>query len=137
MEQPSFQVCSHRNALDTNGSLWIIGKKGLDEAYRSRLNLFVYIKGEALNNKKEGVSCQSLKGFGLLFDSVSGILKMDDMSGRNENQKTNLAVNRAINLYIQSRKEKVPDFTKRFFSLKGALRLNKKAFGTDLYKSPR
>lgn len=61
---------------------------------------------------------------------------MDDISGRNENQKTNLAVNRAIGLYIQSRKEMVPGFSKRFFSLKGALRLNRKAFGTDLYKAP-
>ena len=61
---------------------------------------------------------------------------MDDMTQRIENPRFDLAVNRAIEAYIQSRKEKVPDFSRKFFSGKGAFRLNKKAFGSDLYKAP-
>lgn len=61
---------------------------------------------------------------------------MDQISRHNETQNTDFAVNRAISHYIRSRKDKVPDFSKNFFSLKGALKLNKKAFGADLYKAP-
>ena len=61
---------------------------------------------------------------------------MDDMTQRIENPRIDLAVNRAIEAYIRSRKEKVPDFSRKFFSGKGAFRLNKKAFGSDLYKAP-
>ena len=47
-----------------------------------------------------------------------------------------LAVDKAIQKYIQSRKEKVPGFVKRHFSFPGTLELNKKAIGSDLYKAP-
>jgi hypothetical protein len=53
-----------------------------------------------------------------------------------ENNKTDIAVDRAIGNYIRSRKEDVPSFTRKYFSFKGALRLNKKALGSDLYKTP-
>jgi hypothetical protein len=46
-----------------------------------------------------------------------------------------IAVNKAIQKYIESRKEKVPGFVKRHFSVPGALGLNKKAIGSDLYKA--
>ena len=53
-----------------------------------------------------------------------------------ENNKTDLAVDRAIGRYIRSRKEKVPSFTRKYFAFKGALKLNRKALGGDLYKTP-
>ena len=61
---------------------------------------------------------------------------MDEINPHDENQKTDLAVDRAISNYIRSRKEKVPKFSNKFFSLKGALKVNKRAFGSDLYKAP-
>jgi hypothetical protein len=61
---------------------------------------------------------------------------MDDTHPADKNQKTDLAVDRAIRNYIRARKEKVPEFSKKFFSLKGSLQVNKKAFGSDLYKAP-
>ena len=61
---------------------------------------------------------------------------MDDTNPQDENQKTGLAVDRAISNYIRSRKEKVPKFSKKFFSFKGSLKVNKRAFGSDLYKAP-
>ena len=53
-----------------------------------------------------------------------------------EKTKITKAVDTAINHYIQSRKEKIPSFVKRFFSFKGSLSLHKKAIGKDLYRSP-
>ena len=47
-----------------------------------------------------------------------------------------IAVNKATKKYIESRKERVPGFVKRHFSVPGALGLNKKAIGSDLYKAP-
>jgi hypothetical protein len=61
---------------------------------------------------------------------------MDDISPQDKNQKTDLAVDRAISNYIRSRKGKVPEFSNKFFSLKGALKVNKRAFGSDLFKAP-
>lgn len=52
------------------------------------------------------------------------------------NYKPDLVVERAIGSYIKSRREKVPDFVRQHFSFKGAVRLNRKAFGSDLYKVP-
>jgi hypothetical protein len=46
------------------------------------------------------------------------------------------AIDRAIEKYIADRKEKVPRFVQTHFSFAGALRLNRKAFGTDLLKAP-
>lgn len=47
-----------------------------------------------------------------------------------------LAVDRAIDNYIKKRREKVPAFVKKHFFFTGALRINKKVFGSDLYKTP-
>jgi hypothetical protein len=46
------------------------------------------------------------------------------------------AVDRAIEIYIADRKEKVPGFVQTHFSIAGAFRLNRKALGTDLLKAP-
>lgn len=46
------------------------------------------------------------------------------------------AVDAGIDIYIQSRKAKVPAFVAKHFSLKGALKLHRKALGKDLYKAP-
>ena len=61
---------------------------------------------------------------------------MNQTVQNHENYEADLAVARAIGAYIESRKEEVPHFVKRHFSFKGAVRLNKKAFGSDLYKVP-
>lgn len=58
------------------------------------------------------------------------------MDEKNENINSHVAVNRAIRRYIKVRKEKVPAFAKKYFSLRGALGLNRKALGADLYKGP-
>ena len=55
---------------------------------------------------------------------------------QNENNTEYDAVNRAIGTYIEARKEKVPLFVKKHFSIRGALDLNRKALGSDLYKAP-
>jgi hypothetical protein len=54
----------------------------------------------------------------------------------NSNLETERGFQRAVNDYTKARKAKVPHFAKEYFSFKGALRLNSKAFGTDLYKAP-
>jgi hypothetical protein len=46
------------------------------------------------------------------------------------------AVDRAIEVYIAARKEKVPGFVRTHFSMAGAFKLNRKALGTDLIKTP-
>jgi len=46
------------------------------------------------------------------------------------------AVERAVHQYINTRREKIPSFVHRYFSFRGALKLNKKALGSDLYKTP-
>ncbi len=46
------------------------------------------------------------------------------------------AFDEAVTNYIRSRRERVPEFVNHYFSFRGALRLNQKAFGTDLYKVP-
>lgn len=48
----------------------------------------------------------------------------------------NQAVEDGISRYIGARKVKVPTFVAEHFSLKGALKLHKKALGKDLYKGP-
>ena len=62
--------------------------------------------------------------------------EMDTMIQSNERHNSDLAADRAIGNYIKKRKEKVPDFVKKHFSFKGALRLNKNVLGSDLYKAP-
>ncbi len=46
------------------------------------------------------------------------------------------AFEKAVADYIQSRRRRVPEFVRKHFSFKGTLRINKKAFGEDLYKAP-
>jgi hypothetical protein len=46
------------------------------------------------------------------------------------------AIDRAIEIYIATRKEKVPAFVHTHFSIAGAFKLNRKALGTDLIKTP-
>ncbi|MDZ7332370.1 MAG: hypothetical protein ONB13_05730 [candidate division KSB1 bacterium] len=54
----------------------------------------------------------------------------------NNHELISRAIDRAIDQYIQSRREKVPKFVNKHFSLRGALRLHKKVIGSDLYKGP-
>jgi hypothetical protein len=54
----------------------------------------------------------------------------------NNNNDSQIAVDRAIRSYIQARQDKVPEFAKRFFSFRGAFGVNRKALGADLYKGP-
>ena len=61
---------------------------------------------------------------------------MSEIIQKEEVDRAELAVDKAIRKYIESRKEKVPAFVKRHFSFPGTLRLNKKAIGSDLYKAP-
>lgn len=46
------------------------------------------------------------------------------------------AVKRGIDRYIESRKARVPGFVEKYFSVRGALRLHRKALGRDLYRAP-
>ena len=61
---------------------------------------------------------------------------MSELIQKEEMPQAQVAVNKAIQKYIESRKEKVPGFVKRYFSFPGTLGLNKKAIGSDLYKAP-
>ncbi len=61
---------------------------------------------------------------------------MNDNISKIEFKKIDQSVNRAIDNYIESCQAKIPEFVNKYFSLKGALKLNKKALGSDLYKSP-
>ncbi|MGD8986109.1 MAG: hypothetical protein PVI53_18930 [Desulfobacteraceae bacterium] len=61
---------------------------------------------------------------------------MNQTVQNHENYEADLAVERAIGAYIESRKERIPHFVRKHFSFKGAIRLNRKAFGSDLYKVP-
>jgi hypothetical protein len=61
---------------------------------------------------------------------------MNDNISKIEFKKIDQSINRAIDNYIESRQAKIPEFVNKYFSLKGALKLNKKALGSDLYKSP-
>lgn len=54
----------------------------------------------------------------------------------NDNNDSQIAIERAISGYIQARQEKVSEFAKKYFSFRGALRLNRKAFGADIFKGP-
>ena len=46
------------------------------------------------------------------------------------------AIDRAIESYLQARRQKIPEFVRSHFSLAGALKINKKALGADLIKAP-
>jgi hypothetical protein len=61
---------------------------------------------------------------------------MNQTVQNHENPEADLAVERAIGAYITLRKEMVPHFVRKHFSFRGAVRLNRKAFSSDLYKVP-
>jgi uncharacterized protein DUF6635 len=61
---------------------------------------------------------------------------MTEMNQKKDLDWAEIAVNRAIKKYIDSRKDKIPGFVKKHFSFPGALALNRKAIGSDLYKAP-
>ncbi len=61
---------------------------------------------------------------------------MNNMSIEIAGDESLLAFEEAVANYIRSRKERVPEFINKYFSFRGALGLNKKAFGADLYKAP-
>ncbi len=46
------------------------------------------------------------------------------------------AFNRAVRNYIDARRKKVPEFVQTYFSFSGAVKINRKAFGKDLFKAP-
>lgn len=58
-------------------------------------------------------------------------MNIENMGGDSQ-----LTFNNAVSNYIHSRKVKVPEFVEKHFSFKGALQLNRKAFGSDIYKTP-
>ncbi len=51
-------------------------------------------------------------------------------------KKVSLAVDHGIKQYIESRRQRVPEFSRKHFSLKGALKLHKHAVGMDILKAP-
>ncbi len=61
---------------------------------------------------------------------------MKDNTSKTELKQVDQAINRAIDKYIESRRAKIPEFVNKYFSVKGALKLHKKAISSDLYKSP-
>ncbi|MBD3291076.1 hypothetical protein GF337_19870 [candidate division KSB1 bacterium] len=46
------------------------------------------------------------------------------------------SIDAAMQKYIESRYEKIPEFVSQYFSIRGAFRINKKALGADLVKGP-
>jgi hypothetical protein len=61
---------------------------------------------------------------------------LNALNSEDANNGVAAAVEEAFANYIRSRKKRVPEFIDAYFSFKGALRLNTKAFGADLYKTP-
>lgn len=53
-----------------------------------------------------------------------------------EQQLITAAVEAGANQYFQSRRERVPEFVRKVYSTKGALRTSRKAFGWDLIRAP-
>lgn len=61
---------------------------------------------------------------------------MKDNISRTELRQVDHAINNAIDHYIESRRAKIPEFINKYFSVKNAIKLHKKALGSDLYKGP-
>jgi len=61
---------------------------------------------------------------------------MKDGISKTELRQVDQAINRAIDRYIEARREKIAEFVNKYFSIKGALKLHRKALSSDLYKSP-
>ena len=61
---------------------------------------------------------------------------MTEIMPKEEVDRAEIAIDKAIQRYIESRKEKVPRFARENFSFPGALALHRKAIGSDIYKAP-
>ncbi len=61
---------------------------------------------------------------------------MKEDNSKTDSMQVDQAINRAIDKYIESRHAKIAEFVKKHFSVKGALKIHKKALGSDLYKGP-
>lgn len=61
---------------------------------------------------------------------------MENNISKIELKQIDHSINSAIDHYIESRRAKIPEFVNQYFSVKGALKLHKKALSSDLYKSP-
>lgn len=61
---------------------------------------------------------------------------MKDGISKTELRQVDQAINRAIDRYIEARRAKIAEFVNKYFSIKGALKLHRKALSSDLYKSP-
>ncbi len=74
------------------------------------------------------------------FDERSGELTVgsQDMVHdiRGEADGLQPVIDRAIEKYLQARRQKIPEFVRTHFSLAGALKINRKALGADLIKAP-
>ena len=55
---------------------------------------------------------------------------------KTDEAKIKCAIDKAIDRYISTRRQRIPAFVARNFSFKGALALHRKAVGRDLYRSP-
>ena len=61
---------------------------------------------------------------------------MTEINQKEDLDWAEIAVDKAIQKYVASRKDKIPGFAKKHFSFPGTLALNRKAIGSDLYKAP-
>lgn len=61
---------------------------------------------------------------------------MKSLVSQNETRHIQAAFDRAVQNYIQSRRQKIPGFVQKHFSISGAAKINRKALGTDLIKAP-
>lgn len=61
---------------------------------------------------------------------------MEPLVRNNEVSPIDKALDRAIQNYIQSRRQKISEFVQTHFSFSGTAKINKKALGADLIKAP-
>jgi hypothetical protein len=61
---------------------------------------------------------------------------MEAKLSETELEQVDSAIKKAIDQYIESRRAKIAEFVNKHFSVKGAMRIHKKALGSDLYKGP-
>lgn len=61
---------------------------------------------------------------------------MESLVKNDESRHIKTALDRAIQNYIQSRRQKIPEFVQTHFSISGAAKINRKALGSDLIKAP-
>ncbi len=61
---------------------------------------------------------------------------MESLIKNDESRHIKSAIDRAIQNYIESRRQKIPEFVQTHFSVSGAVKINRKALGLDLVKAP-